>query len=201
MGTSDEIARIGPRSRLSEHLPFGNRREGHIRRDCLVEGLGGVRVRGKVGVGKGILRRSAGGLAILDLYHASFHAPALGGEPDQDLASGGGAMTNSGNCSRGAAAASRNAVVGHEAGVGHDELDAPDGHTQFFGGCLAQLSPRPLPAFHFAGHDGDGTVFSQVDARGDVASAPATAAASALLGQGGSDADGQEQPGAEELHK
>jgi hypothetical protein len=110
-------------------------------------------------------------------------------------------MTDGGNCSGRAAAASRDAVVWHEAGVGHDELDAPNGHAQFFGGGLAQLSPRALAAFHFAGHDSDGAVFSQVDARRDVASAPATAAASALLRQSGSDANGQEQPGAKELHK
>ena len=169
----------------------------------LLQGLGRVLAGGKVGVGQ---RALAGGvmddLAVVHFDGVAAPRPTAGRQVDQQLARRRGALADGGNRPGRAAAAGGDAVIGHQAGVGHEQLDAADRHAQFLGGRLAQLGPRALARLDLAGHDGDGSVLAEVDPAPKCVRAPGRRPAPPPpLGQGRQAADGDQESRAQDLDK
>jgi len=60
--------------------------------------------------------------------------------------------------------------------IGHDQAHLLRRHMQLFSRRLRQFGAGALPAFHFAGHDGDDSVLADMEARRDGSGSPATSA-------------------------
>jgi hypothetical protein len=157
-----------------------------------------------------------GDLAILHLQRSGIDAPLASGQSDEHRSPGGACLADRRNGLRGGLAAHGHAVIGHEAGVAHDEIDLGGGNAQFLGRGGRDFGPRTLAHFDLAGHDGDDAVLADMDARADVdrpatstatAAAPATAtaaptrAAALLLGRDQWCANGDDQPRPQHLQK
>ena len=202
MRAGHEGAPIRPRGGFAENLPLLDRREADIRRNRLFERFGRFLVAGEIGVGKRTLGRDMDGFAVAHFTGSGLDVPLFAGKFEQKLACCRGPLAHGGDRSRRTAAARRDAVVGHEAGVSHDELNDADRDAQFFGRGLRQLSSRTLASLDFSRENRDRAVLSKVDSRRDTAGAAAAkSAAAAPLRQGGGGTGRNEQPRAQELHE
>jgi hypothetical protein len=175
-----EIAAQGTRHRRAQHLPAVDRRQLDIAGDGLPECAGDIGGLGQLAVADRLAGRRVRDRAVAHRQRAGRDCPSLGGQPDQQLSGGCGALAHGRHRRGRCAAARRGSVVGHQAGVAHHHPDLGHGDAQFLGRRLTQFGASALPHLDLAGQDRDRSVLGHVDPRGDTAPASAAAPASRL---------------------
>ena len=210
LSAGDQVATIGARQGSAENLPLLHRGRFDISGRCLGKNLGEVFVLGQVGVGEGVPGGGMGDGAVAHFHRRRFDIPTAAGELNEEMPGRGRSLAYRGDGPGSRPAAGRDAVIGHEGGVAHDQLNSLRIDVQLLGSGLGQFRPGALAHLHFAGQHGDGAVPGQMNAGGYItgptaskSSAPATAAAAAAgpLRQGGFAEDRDEQAGAKHLHE
>ena len=117
------IAAVRSARGMAEHLPLLNRGQGDIGGDRLLKSLAGVVAGCQVGIREHALAGGVRDLAVLQLNGVAVHVPALAGEVKEQVARRRGSLAHRRDRAWGAAAAGGDAVVRHQAGVRHDQLD------------------------------------------------------------------------------
>ena len=161
--------------RGSQYLPVAHAADGDFRWDGFL-----VCARQLIGAGQRCVSQPAFRGLLLDgaadqLHPVGLSIPFSASARDQDLPSSGRRLANRGHSPRRRPAAGGRAVVRHQLRVRHDQANLLHRDSHLLRGSLGNLSARPLSDLHFAGQDGHGAVFRDVEPGGQCNGFPATA--------------------------
>ena len=113
--------------------------------------------------------------AANELHPVGLSIPFSASPRDEYLPSSGRRLANRGHSPRRRPAAGGRAVVRYQLRVRHDQTNLLRRDSHLLRGSLGNLSARPLSDLHFAGQDGHGSVFRDVEPGGQSDGFPATA--------------------------